>query len=568
MREFVLGTRGSDLALTQSRYVAARLMELDNAVQVRLEIITSKGDKITEVPLAKIGAKGVFTKELELALLDKSIDLAVHSLKDLPTELPAGLCIGAIPQRVTPNDVLVSATGAALADLPPEARVGTSSLRRKAQLLAARPDLEILDIRGNVPTRIQKMRSGQYDATILAAAGMERLDLTKQITEYLKPEVMLPAVGQGALAIEIRQDDAELAALLAQLHNPDCAVCVDAERALLQAMGGGCQVPIGALAEMDGETLTLTACVCSADGKTVHRLQVQGTKADAVKLGQAAAEQFKALGGDRLLARAAADAQGEADALKGARVVLTRSADAAGPLSELLSARGAEVFSFPCIAIQTTQEQPEIPTADAVDWLVFTSANAVNSFEEQLQRAGRTLLEFQRCNVCAVGPATARVLQHKGMIISLAPETFNAESMIEALTLLDDSIAGKNVLLPRGNLARPLLPDALRDAGANVTECVVYETTKPDHSPEEVQALLDFKPNMAVFTSSSTAKNFSRYFSRAQRYTLQESCAYISIGAETSKTLDDLGMPIAAQAAQSDSEGIVHAAMQAWKTKK
>jgi len=372
-------------------------------------------------------------------------------------------------------------------------------------------------------------------------------------------------VGQGALAIEIRASDTEFAELLLNLHDADNALCVEAERALLRGMGGGCQVPIGALARVEGDNIALDACVCSADGKTVHRLSLRGAKEDALRLGEEAATQFKAKGAGTLVAHAAAEAAGESNALKGARVVLTRTPEASATFREQLCARGAEVFPFPTIAIKTCDTPCEIPAAAECDWVVFTSANAVTSFEEHLQRAGRSLLEYQRCAICAIGPATARALQQKGMIVSLSPEEYNAESLVEAFTVLDGGAKGKHFLLPRGNLARPTLPDALRNAGARMSECAVYETVKPEHTPDEVEALLAFNPNIITFTSSSTAKNFRAYLSQEQIGQLSASCAFVSIGPETSKTLNDLGFAVREEASPSDTEGLVRATMRVWK---
>ncbi len=280
MKTLVIGSRGSKLALWQAHHVAARLLELGR--ETRIEIIKTTGDKIRDVPLAQVGeqsnTKGVFTKEIEEALLAGAIDLAVHSLKDLPTELPAGLTIGAIPERQDPRDALVGKT---LAELRGGDRVGTSSLRRSAQLRALRPDVEILDIRGNVDTRLRKLGEGEFDAILLAAAGLKRLGLEASIAEVLDPETMAPAVGQGALGIEIREGDADVAAALAPLDDADTRAAVEAERTLLSALGGGCQVPLGAYATVSRPAgpkreLELQAVVASADGRLLIRANAKG----------------------------------------------------------------------------------------------------------------------------------------------------------------------------------------------------------------------------------------------------------------------------------------------------
>jgi hydroxymethylbilane synthase len=275
----VIGSRGSQLALWQARWIAARLAEQGH--ETRIEIIKTTGDKITDVPLAKVGTKGLFTKEIEEALLDGRIDLAVHSLKDLPTEVPAGLTIAAIPERDDPRDALV---GAKLQDLPAGAKVGTSSLRRAAQLRAIRPDLVIESVRGNLDTRVRKLDEALYSAIVLAAAGLTRLGWAHRIAEILSPEVMCPAVGQGALAVETRESGAALE-ICADLDHAATRAAVTAERAVLAALGGGCQVPIGAHAEIEGNSLRLGGVVIAPDGGRIVRKTGGGSVAEAGPIG-------------------------------------------------------------------------------------------------------------------------------------------------------------------------------------------------------------------------------------------------------------------------------------------
>jgi hydroxymethylbilane synthase len=289
----VIASRGSQLALWQAHWVERQLAALGCAS--RIDIIKTTGDKITDVPLAQVGGKGLFTKEIEDALLAGRADLAVHSLKDLPTELPAGLVLAATPAREDPRDALV---GKRLADLPASARVGTSSLRRAAQLRSVRPDLRIEPVRGNLDTRLRKLDEGRYDAIVLAAAGLKRLGWEDRIAEVLLPEIMCPAVGQGALAIETGN-----AGLLAcrQLNDPATESAVTAERALLAALGGGCQVPVGAYATVTGDRLSLQAVVVSPDGVHLVRDRCEGPAADAVRIGRELGEALLAAGADSIL---------------------------------------------------------------------------------------------------------------------------------------------------------------------------------------------------------------------------------------------------------------------------
>lgn len=268
----VVGSRGSALALWQARHIAAKLQELGR--ETRIEIIKTTGDRIQDVPLAQIGGKGLFTKEIEEALLAGAIDVAVHSLKDMPTEIPQGLTLAAIPQREEARDALVGAT---VSDLREGVRVGTSSLRRAAQLHALKRGLVIETLRGNVDTRLRKLDEGRYDAIVLAAAGLRRLGWQDRIRELIPAEVMCPAVGQGALAIETRDDGGAAWEMVRKLDHAESRAAVEAERALLAVLGGGCQVPIGAHARIEAGTIRLHAIVASPDGARVVRGELAGT---------------------------------------------------------------------------------------------------------------------------------------------------------------------------------------------------------------------------------------------------------------------------------------------------
>jgi len=297
MAKLRIGSRGSQLALWQANHIAAELQGRGH--QVEIEIIKTTGDKITDVALAKVGTKGMFTKEIEEALLEKRVDLAVHSLKDLPTELAVEFEIAAITRRENPRDAFLSRHFDSLDDLPPLARVGTSSLRRQAQLKALRPDLKIFPLRGNVDTRLRKLEDGEYDAIILASAGLNRLGRTEWVRAILPPEVMCPAAGQGALGIEVRAGDGRVSEHLAFLNDPDTRVATICERALLNQLGGGCQVPIGAYAEGTSGRLRLTGVVARPDGSLVLREIQDG--ADPVRLGESVGKTLLQRGGEEIL---------------------------------------------------------------------------------------------------------------------------------------------------------------------------------------------------------------------------------------------------------------------------
>ena len=297
----ILGSRGSQLALWQANHVKDTL-ERDLGIDVRIEIIKTTGDKITDVPLASVGGtKALFTKEIEEAMLAGNIDLAVHSMKDMPTILPDGLLIGAVPRREDPRDALLTRNGKGLDDLPEGARVGTSSLRRQVQLKRLRKDLEIITLRGNIDTRLRKLGEGQYDAIVLAAAGLKRLGWGDRITELLAPEKFLPAVGQGALAIEVREDDQELLGGLDCLRDPATETAIRAERAFLARIGGGCQVPLAAHAVVSNGAVNINAVVVSLDGGHSVSDSSSGPAPDAEKLGEELAARLLANGAAEIM---------------------------------------------------------------------------------------------------------------------------------------------------------------------------------------------------------------------------------------------------------------------------
>lgn len=304
-RPIMIGTRESALAMWQTNWVLERLRERFPGQSFEIKPIKTQGDKILDVALAKIGDKGLFTKELEIAMLDGEIDLAVHSMKDLPTVLPEGLTIGAMCVREDHRDVLISRHPGGLKGLPQGAKIGTSSLRRKAQIWQARPDLDLVDIRGNLQTRLRKMDEQGMDGIILAAAGVLRLGWAEKISEYLSVDVCLPAVGQGSIGIEIRDQDQEIAHIVGALNHDDTALCVRAERALLRILEGGCQIPIGALAKIEekpqGKCIVLDGLVASLDGRDVRKDREEGEPSNPEWIGRKLAERLLEQGAREIL---------------------------------------------------------------------------------------------------------------------------------------------------------------------------------------------------------------------------------------------------------------------------
>ena len=308
MRKLIkIGTRASLLAVTQSTWVKNQIEQQYPDTTVELVKIITKGDKILDVPLAKVGGKGLFVKEIEDALLDGRVDLAVHSMKAVPAELPAGLQVAIVPKREIPQDAFISVNYKILDELPPGGVIGTSSLRRKSQLACLRPDLEIKDLRGNLDTRLRKLDEGEYDAIILAGAGLNRLGMQERITTLFTADQMLPAIGQGALGLELRTADSELLDGMQFLHDKTTATAVTAERAFLLRLEGGCQVPIGGHATVDGDTVTLVGLIADVHGETILKEQLSGPADTAEEIGIALADTLLAAGGKAILDQVYAD---------------------------------------------------------------------------------------------------------------------------------------------------------------------------------------------------------------------------------------------------------------------
>ena len=300
-QKIVIGSRGSQLALWQANWVKSELERLHSNADIDIRIIATSGDNIQDVPLAKIGGKGLFVKEIEEALLANEIDLAVHSMKDVPMELPTELGISVITKRENPLDALISKNGEKLADLPQGATIGTSSLRRSSQLLKYRDDFKIHPLRGNVDTRLRKVEEGKYDAILLASAGLNRLGWANRITEEISPDILLPAMGQGALGIETRLDDTKIYDFISTLNHEQTHYAVSAERSLVGRLDGGCQVPIGAYARIEKGLITLKGLVASLDGEVIYKLENVGPVDDAINIGQELGSKLLKMGANEIL---------------------------------------------------------------------------------------------------------------------------------------------------------------------------------------------------------------------------------------------------------------------------
>lgn len=559
IHNLVIGTRGSALAQWQTDFVVAALQGLAPDLHIERRIIKTAGDKDQTRPLAEIGGLGVFTKEIENALLAREIDVAVHSLKDLPTETAPGLTIAAIMEREDPRDCLVSRHRLRLMELPRGARIGTSSARRGAQVLALRSDVTIVPLRGNVDTRLRKAQSEEYDAIVIAAAGLIRLGRANEITQYLPTELVLPDPGQGAMAVEIRSDDLELAALVSRLDHPATRAAATAERAFLLALGGGCRMPIGAYAGVAAGQVHLRGMVASLDGRRIVRGEQTGDAAIAAQLGSELAGRLLADGGAEILILGNANHDDGAAPLRGRRIVVTRAAEQAGALSAKITALGGEPVEFPVIGYAPLEDAREldqaIRRASEFDWVVFTSANGVRAVSERLDAIGLPTAALGKTRLAAIGPATASALAELGLAVDFVPTKFLGEQVAAELPITP----GETVLLLRADIASEALARGLEARGARVTDVDAYRTIKPD-SPD-----LDLGNVDAVtFTSSSTVRNLCSMLSRDQRNALEQ-VAVFCIGPVTAETAHELGLNVTSIAGEHTVDGLVDAMIEYYR---
>lgn len=486
--QLIIGTRHSPLARWQTNHVIAELQKKIPQLQCVVHTFTTEGDRTLDRPLPQIGGKGLFTAELEQALHAGEIDIAVHSLKDLPVQPPDGLMIGAVMKREDPRDLLIARPNDTLMTLPHGSRVGTSSLRRAAQLLIHRPDLNILSIRGNVETRLRKLAEGQYEAIILAAAGLLRLGLTDTITQWFTVEEMVPAPGQGALAVQCRADDAKTVALLELLNDPESHACTTAERTFLHQLGGGCSTPVGGYATMDGKQIDLHGFIGTPDGLHFLRLHARGD--DPIELGRQMAQSALAQGAGRLL--------------NPPRVVITRSDDQSDSFAQQLKAIGCRPILFPAIEIIPFEHPDQANIIEQLgdfSQIIFTSVNAVKQFWQRL--ADYQVFLPSTMMIAAIGLATAEQLTLYGHPPDIMPAEFVGEQLVEAL----GDVSGKAILLPRAKVGRPEIVSLLRQRGAVLTELPLYETVRAIPTPEQI-AQLKAGFEMITFTSPSSVRNF------------------------------------------------------------
>ena len=580
-----LGTRTSALALWQTNHIIERLQRVWPGLACHLQPFVTQGDKTQALdqPLPEIGGKGLFTAELERALLAGEIDLAVHSLKDLPVEDVPGLTIGAITSRADVRDALVARNGWTLATLPPGAVVGTSSTRRAAQLQALRPDLTIRSIRGNVETRMRKVFNGDYDATLLALAGVERLGLTATITERLSLDRMLPAPGQGALAVQCRADDQETLALLAVIDDAAVRAAVTAERAFLHGLGGGCSAPVAAFAqvqETEGKAqLQLEALVASADGQQIIRVTGASstvTSKGGVLLGEQLAAQALAQGAATLVGQKAGfmetakAAMRPSSPLTGKRVVVTLTPEQSTTLLEKLTTSGAIPILMPTIRIEPLADLAALDAAlrahNRYDWLILTSANAVTILSERLCALGMTAQDLQHLSIAAVGPATTEGLHTYGLTPHFVPQRFEAAEIATGLQAQLGALQGLRILLPQAAIARQNLAEALTAQGAVVDVIPIYQTLPATLDSTALTALQQ-GVDVITFTSGSTVRNFMQgLLDNKLTPELLQTTTIACIGPQTAAAAQELGLHVDLVADDYTIDGLVDALVAHFQT--
>ncbi len=550
-----IGTRGSALALAQACLVAGMLAE--RQIPSELVVVRTQGDADQTTSLAVLGGQGVFTSALQEALLRHEIDIAVHSAKDLPTVEHPDLELVAFLSRQDPRDVLISKTGADFGSLPVGARIGTSSRRRIAQVMAVRPDLAIVDLRGNIDTRIRRATEGDLDAVVLAAAGLHRLGWHDRITEYLALGQFVPAPGQAALALETRRDDPGMARHAADLDEPDVARCVRAERAFLRAIGAGCTTPVGAHVTVEGDEIRLRAMVASPnllDARWgLYDMAAEGSEDGA---GRVAREMLGLVRGDRR-SRGRPTLGGPTRP----SVLVTRPGGAGIALGSALESVGASAVVEPMLLIEPSRG----PVAEAmighvqageIDWVVLTSANGIDGILANTASGTGLRDVLAPVRVAVVGEATAARLRSLGVEPSLVARRADAASLAAELT--DMGLIGQTIWLPQGNLAGDDLASSLRSAGATVIATEVYRVDQPAGlSPGVRAALLQGDIDVAVFASPSAVRHLVGLL--GPDWATLGDVRLVAIGPTTAAELRRLDLDVAAVAERPSDERLIEA---------
>ncbi len=553
-----IGTRGSKLALYQAYRVQTELQQHYPEIRFLIEIIKTKGDKILDVALSKIGDKGLFTKEIEEALFNGEIDMAVHSLKDLPTKFPEGAKLGAVLERGDIRDALISLNGRKIENLTANDTIATSSLRRKAQLLRINKDFKIIEIRGNVNTRIRKMQEGYCDVMVMAGAGLQRLEMEQYISELFDPELMIPACSQGAIAVEIRDNDPFTEELISKINHQESFIATEAERTFLGTLEGGCQIPVGSYTKIEGDRFKITGFISSIDGSQFIKDSAEGDVSQAVYLSAKLAKSLYNRGGDEILKSIRTEilSNPQSDlSLKGKVIISTRSMEPGDTLPELLKSLGAGFLSLPMIEIIPSKVDghmiEHMTHLEYFDWIFFTSKNGVSNFFRQLiDVKGNTELP-KSIKLAVIGHKTGLELEFYGY----APEFTSEENTSEEfLRKFNEKYKpeNKNFLLSLGNLADDSLFNHL-SVHNNPHRINVYQTVRPEKAdPEILELIKNDLYDLIVFTSPSTFQNFCSFYNLELIGKLKMG----SIGSVTTKAIQETGFEPLFTARKSNAEGI------------
>jgi hydroxymethylbilane synthase len=525
--------------MAQATLAAGALSERHPGEAFVLEPIDTRGDRAPTMPLLEASQEGIFVKELEQALLDGRAEIAVHSAKDLPTKATAGLVLAAFLPRADARDVLVAREAATLSGLHEGARIGTGSPRRTAQLAAQRGDLRFVPIRGNVDTRLNKLRQGQVDALVLAGAGLLRLDRIAEVHEWLPFSLVLPAPGQGALVLQTLKGN-RAQELVRQVDHAPTRRAVEAERAVLRGLGGGCLSAVGAYAELVDGQLSLTAAVLAEDGSAVVRAAARGHLDDAVVDDVVA--RLQAGGANRLLRERGPKP------LSGVRVMVTRAASQAEGFTRALKAAGAAVVVCPVIRIEAIEVT--LPDPDGYDWVVFTSVNGVDRFFELLGQRGLG----NRVRIAAIGPETAAALVDRGAPAQIVPRRFVAEELAAALPA--SVVRGARILIPRAAGGREVLPEQLRKNGARVDVLETYRAIPPDDLRHKLEAAMRDGVDVITLTSSSAVRHLVEALGASG---LPSRTQLACVGPVTAETAREAGLPVAIIAEEYTTRGLLEA---------
>ncbi|MDE1761824.1 MAG: hydroxymethylbilane synthase [Candidatus Micrarchaeota archaeon] len=552
-REVVVGTRGSKLSVIQTEQAVEKIRRHFPEVKFRIQTIKTEGDKKPDTPLGDFAGDGIFTKEIEKALLSERIDIAVHSLKDLPTKIHPKLTIGAILEREDARDVLISHGNLKLDELPKGATVGTESPRRIAQLLAYRKDIRIAPLRGNVDTRIGKLDNGEYDAIVIAAAGVIRLGLAERITQYLPVELLIPAPGQGALAIETRAGESELNLMLSEADHHKTRIEVTEERSFLSSLGGGCVVPIAAYASSNRNAANISGMVGDELGRRIIRDEISTSTDEFSGSGKRLAGRLLVCGAYKIL-------EGEMlyTPLLKRKVLLTSQENLAEKLSHEFRELGAEPIMMPSLKVTPVSDFSGLDQAISLigqyDWAVFTSANGVRFVLDRMIGRGTGLSALKRLKVAAVGPATAKSLSEYGITVSYVPRNYLTAEIAKGI----GDVEGKKMILLRSNISDSELPRALEEKGAKVTQVDAYMTLPSDLGTNHAaEALRSRTLSYVVFTSASSVLGTMNIM-KGDKGALG-GAKVVCIGPKTAKAAEDNGVHVDIVAEEHTAEGIIKA---------